>query len=407
LPELLSDNHSSRWHLPLEQTKGRIVFMQRCSFDSSWPVDPLDVARPLVLVGTRPEIVKMAPIVRLLTQAKKDFVFVHTGQHYDYNMSLQFIEELRLPKPDIGLPVRTQNPNEQLAHLIRRVGTVLRGKSISVVLVEGDTNSVLAGALAANKLQIPVGHVEAGLRSYDLRMPEEHNRRIVDHVSMYLFAPTEVAKSNLKREATWGSVHVTGNTVIDACIQHMALAEKRSRIMEAVPFGEFALATIHRAENVDDPHVLKEFVDAFVESPTRIVLPLHPRTRRQLKRHGLWSKLARSKNVAILRPLGYFDFLVLMKHCELVLTDSGGVVEEITAPVIRKRAVVLRLSTDRPEAVESGFARIAGCSKSAILRSVRWAQETRVALPKTSPYGDGHAAGKIVRILARERVMEK
>jgi len=367
-------------------------------------VDSLGFARSLILVGTRPEIVKMAPIVRLLTQAKKDFVFVHTGQHYDYNMSLQFIEELRLPRPDFGLPVRTRNPEEQLAYLVRRVGTVLRREKISIVLVEGDTNSVLAGALAANKLGIPIGHVEAGLRSYDLRMPEEHNRRIVDHLSSYLFAPTELARNNLKREAVWGSIHVTGNTVIDACIQHMTLAEKKSRIMEAVPFGEFALATIHRAENVDDPHILKEFVDAFIESPTRIILPLHPRTRRQLKRHGLWSKLARSKNVAILRPLGYFDFLVLMKHCELVLTDSGGVVEEITAPVIRKRAVVLRLSTDRPEAVKSGFARIAGCKKQAILESIAWAQETQIALPKTSPYGSGHAAQRILRALMKDIV---
>jgi UDP-N-acetylglucosamine 2-epimerase (non-hydrolysing) len=347
----------------------------------------------------------MAPIVRLLTEANKDFMFVHTGQHYDYNMSLQFIEELELPKPDFGFPLRARSPDEQLAFLTRRVGAVLRRERMSAVLVEGDTNSVLAGALAANKLRIPIGHVEAGLRSYDLRTPEEHNRRIVDHMSSHLFAPTETAKLNLKREATWGSVYVTGNTVIDACIQHMKLAEKKSRIMEGVPFRNFALATIHRAENVDDPQVLKDFVDAFVESPARIVIPLHPRTRRQLKRHGLWSKLARSKNVAILRPLGYFDFLVLMKHCELVLTDSGGVVEEVTAPVIRKRVVILRLSTERPEAVESGFARIAGCSKKTILKAIGWAQENETDLPKRSPFGDGHAGQRIVNVMTKESMV--
>jgi len=344
----------------------------------------------------------MAPIVRLLRQAKNGFMFVHTGQHYDYNMSLQFIEELRLPKPDIGLPVKIRKPDEQLAYLLGRVGTVLRRENISIVLVEGDTNSVLAGALAANKLGIPIGHVEAGLRSYDLRMPEEHNRRIVDNLSSYLFAPTKLARNNLKREAVWGNIYVTGNTVIDACIQHMTLAEKRSRIMEVVPFADFALATIHRAENVDDPHVLKEFVDAFVESPIRIVLPLHPRTRRQLKRHGLWSKLARSKNVAILHPLGYFDFLVLMTHCDLVLTDSGGVVEEVTAPVIRKKAVILRLFTERPEAVKSGFARIAGCNRHAILKAIMWAQDTENGLPRRSPFGDGRAAQRITSVLTKK-----
>jgi UDP-N-acetylglucosamine 2-epimerase (non-hydrolysing) len=360
------------------------------------------VRRLLVLVGTRPEVIKMAPMIRALLDAKRDFVFVHTGQHYDYNMSLQFIEELRLPKPDIGLPVRILSPDEQLACLIRRVGTVLRREKISAVLVEGDTNSVLAGALAANKLRIPIGHVEAGLRSYDLRMPEEYNRRIVDHLSSYLFAPTETAKLNLKREATWGTVQVTGNTVIDACIQHMRLAERRSHITEAVPFADFALATIHRAENVDDPDVLKEFVDAFTESPIEIVLPLHPRTKKQLKQHGLWMKLARSKNVAILPPVGYFDFLVLMKHCSLILTDSGGVVEEATAPVIRKKVVILRLSTERPEAVKSGFARVAGCNKNAILRAIRWAEEKEAGLPAKSPFGDGHSAQRIVEVMTRE-----
>jgi len=364
--------------------------------------DALSLPRPLILVGTRPEIVKMAPIVRLLSEAKKDFLFVHTGQHYDYHMSKQFLEELRLPKPDIGFPVRARSPDEQLALLIRRIGAILRSERISIVLVEGDTNSVLAGALASNKLGIPIGHIEAGLRSYDLRMPEEHNRRIVDHLSAYLFAPTKVSKLNLKKEAVWGKIYVTGNTVIDACVQHMRYAERRSRIAKSVPFRNFALATIHRAENVDDPKVLKEFVDAFTESPIEIVLPLHPRTNKQLKRHGLWKKLVRSRNVEILPPVGYFDFLVLMKRCSLILTDSGGVVEEATAPSIRKKVVILRISTERPEAVESGFARVAGCNKRAILRGIAWAEEKEAGLPAKSPFGSGHSAQRIVEVMTRE-----
>jgi len=362
-----------------------------------------DLNRPLILVGTRPEIIKMAPIIRALRESSRDFIFFHTGQHHDYNLSLQFIEELDLPRPHISLVTKAYRPDEQLGLLVERVGRILRKQQISMVLVEGDTNSVLAGALAANKLGIPIGHVEAGLRSHDLRMPEEHNRRIVDHISNYLFSPTRESKLNLTREHVWGNVYVTGNTIIDACIHDLGLAEKRSRILSNMDSNSYALATIHRAENVDNPRVLKEFVNAFVESPIRIVLPLHPRSRNRLKRYGLWKKLGSSKNLTILPPLGYFDFLVLMKHCDLILTDSGGVQEEATAPVIRKKVVVLRKSTDRPEALRGGFARIAGCDKNNILRCVEWAQGKSSSLPRKSPFGDGHAAERIVDIVKKAR----
>ena len=259
----------------------------------------------------------------------------------------------------------------------------------AVVLVEGDTNTVLAAGLAANKRGIAVGHVEAGLRSFDLRMPEEHNRRLTDHLSTYLFAPTETAKAHLEDEKVWGEIFVTGNTVIDAVNEHLPLAQRKSDILKQIRFEKFVLATAHRAENVDDIEVLKNFVGAFAESPLPVVYPMHPRTKKRLKQNGLYAQVKKLRNVQILPPLGYLDFLVLMKKSELILTDSGGIQEEATAPAIRKPVLVMRLSTERPEAVEAGFAKIVGTKKQNIISALREALENRSELPERSPFGDG------------------
>jgi len=356
----------------------------------------------MIIVGTRPEIVKMAPVIRALKKKSLPNVFVHCGQHYDYNMSQQFIEELELPTPDYGFKVRAYSPGLQTGRIITLMERVVKKVKPSVVLVEGDTNGVLASALAAVKLNVPVGHVEAGLRSFDLRMPEEHNRRLVDHVSTYLFAPTENSRKNLEREGVWGKIHVTGNTVIDAVIQHLPLAERKSTVLGKLKFKRFALVTAHRAENVDDPAVLRDFVEAFDEAPVPIVYPIHPRTRKRLRQQRLWKKLSSSENVQLLPPQGYFDFLVLMKNCDMMLTDSGGLQEEATAPPLRKPVLVIRLSTERPEAVEAGFARVVGVKKRDVLAAMEQTLERRGELPQASPYGDGSAAKKIVEILTRE-----
>jgi UDP-N-acetylglucosamine 2-epimerase (non-hydrolysing) len=274
----------------------------------------------------------------------------------------------------------------------------------SLVLVEGDTNGVLATALAAIKLKIPIGHVEAGLRSHDLRMPEEHNRRLTDHISSYLFAPTETAERNLEKENVWGKIYLTGNTVIDAVIQHLPIAEKKSEILKSLHFKRFALATAHRAENVDDLLVLKNFMEVFAEAPIPVVYPMHPRTKKRLQQNGIYDKIMKSKNVQILPPLGYLDFLVLMKNCEIILTDSGGIQEEATAPCIRKSVLVMRLSTERPEAVSAGFAQVIGTKKELILEKMKTTLERPRTLPKKSPYGDGNAAGRILRIIKQELV---
>jgi UDP-N-acetylglucosamine 2-epimerase (non-hydrolysing) len=353
----------------------------------------------MLIVGTRPEIIKMAPVLRALQVKSLPFVFVHCGQHYDYNMSQQFIEELELPKPDYGFKVKVSSPSLQTSRIVAIIGKVVNKVKPKLVLVEGDTNGVLASALAALKLNVPVGHVEAGLRSFDLRMPEEHNRRLVDHISTYLFAHTENARKNLEKENVWGKIFVTGNTVIDAVMQHLPLAEKKSKILEKLRFDDFALATAHRTENVDDPIVLQNFVEAFIEAPMPVVYPVHPRTQKRLKQHRLWKKLTLSKNVQTLPPLGYFDFLLLMKKCRMIITDSGGIQEEATAPPLRKPILVTRLSTERPEAVDAGFAKVVGVNKDMILKSMNQALKKEVNLPKVSPFGDGNAGKCIVDII--------
>lgn len=353
----------------------------------------------MVVVGTRPEIIKMAPIIRALKKNSLPFVFVHCGQHYDYNMSQQFIEELELPKPDYGFEVRAYSPGVQTARILTSVERVVKQVKPRIALVEGDTNGVLASGLAAVKLNVPVGHVEAGLRSFDLRMPEEHNRRLVDHLSKYLFAPTEVARGNLERESVLGRIYVTGNTVIDAVLQHLPLAERKSRIMDEVRFKRFALVTAHRAENVDDLRVLKTFVEVFTESSIPVVYPVHPRSKKRLRQQKMLSAISKADNVQLLSPLGYLDFLVLMKNCEMIITDSGGIQEEATAPPIRKPVLVIRISTERPEAVEAGFAKVVGVDKNSILAAVENVLKEPRRLPEVSPYGDGSAAKRIVEIL--------
>jgi UDP-N-acetylglucosamine 2-epimerase (non-hydrolysing) len=356
----------------------------------------------MIIVGTRPEIIKMAPLVRAFKERNLPFVFVHCGQHYDYNMSQQFVEELELPRPDYGFKFRARSQGLQTARILALAESAVKKVKPRNVLVEGDTNGTLACALAAVKLNVPVGHVEAGLRSFDLRMPEEHNRRLVDHMSTYLFAPTEVAKANLMKENVWGKIYVTGNTVIDAVEQHLPLAEKKSNVMERIRFRSFALATAHRAENVDNPAVLRNFAEAFDEAPLPVVYPIHPRSRKRLRQQKMLRKLSRSKNVQLLQPLGYFDFLVLTKNCEMIITDSGGIQEEATAPAIRKPVLVTRLSTERPEAVRAGFAKVVGVDKDGILAGIRSTLSERSELPRTSPYGDGSAAEKIGEIIRRE-----
>lgn len=360
----------------------------------------------MVAVGTRPEIIKMYSIIRRLEELGLRFIFIHSGQHYDYEMSLIFIEELGLPRPDYQIELHYSTPADQMAELMRGINKPLEKHAPSVLLVQGDTNTTLATAIAANKLGIPIGHVEAGIRSYDWRMPEEFNRRLTDHLSLFLFAPTQRARENLSRESVLGRIYVTGNTVIDAVLEFLPVAEKSSHVLSEVPFTEYILFTAHRAENVDDPWILRNFADTLLDSPLPVVYPVHPRTRKRFIEQGLWERLREAKHLRLLPPVGYFDFLVLMKHAKLIMTDSGGIQEEASAPNIRKPVLVLRWSTERPEAIEAGFAKLVGVTKQNILRNLydllENYDEVIKNLPSQSPFGDGKSGKRIVKILMDE-----
>ena len=354
-----------------------------------------------VVVGTRPELVKMAPVLRALREKGADYRFVHTGQHYDENMSEVFLRDLGLPPVDAFLAIGSGTHARQTADAMVKLEDWLAKEPCPTVLVQGDTNTVLAGALVGVKMGRTVGHVEAGLRSYDLRMPEEHNRVVADHLSQLLFAPTEASALILREEKCRGAIHVTGNTVIDAVNQNVAVAEQKATVRP--PDGDYLLVTAHRAENVDDPRVLAGFVRVFLESPIPVVYPIHPRTVKMLKTHGLYDKLASSDHVHLLPPQGYFDFLKLMKRARLIATDSGGIQEEATAPAIRKRVLVLRTSTERPEAVEAGFATVVGVEAEDVLTAIKDELAEPTTLPHASPYGDGHAGARIARVSLEAR----
>ncbi|MHA1722238.1 MAG: non-hydrolyzing UDP-N-acetylglucosamine 2-epimerase [Candidatus Baldrarchaeia archaeon] len=355
-----------------------------------------------IVVGTRPETIKMAPVIREFEEKGINFVFIHTGQHYDYNMSRQFIAELGLPEPDYSFELENHKPAAQIGEMMVKLEKSLSKIDTKMLLIQGDTNTMLAAALTGVKLGLKVGHIEAGLRSYDWRMPEEHNRRMVDHVSDILFAPTERAKKNLEDEHVHGKIYVTGNTVIDAVAQYLPLAETKSNITDEIKFDveDYALVTVHRAENVDDPKVLKNFVEAFLESPIPLVFPVHPRTLKRLREFNLYHKLTSSKNIQLLPPIGYFDFLKLMKNCMFILTDSGGIQEEATSPLVRKPVLVLRTSTERPEAVKGGFAKVVGTKRNIIIGEIQKILDNPPKLPKQSPFGDGKAAQHIIEIVS-------
>ncbi len=354
-----------------------------------------------VVVGTRPEIIKMAPLWFALRKARLEPTLVHSGQHYDYDMSQVFFEELGLPKPDVFLNIGSGTPGLQTGDAIIKFEREFQRSEPDCVLVEGDTNTVLAGAIAAMKLRIRLGHVEAGLRSYDLRMPEELNRRLTDHASDYLFAPTQDSVDILKGEKVWGKVFRTGNTAIDATVRYLPKALRKSKAVKKVRWDEYALATLHRAENVDDPDTLKSLVNVLLNSPVPFVLPLHPRTDARLRDTNLKHEVENSDNVLLLPPAGYFDMLALMKKAMFLVTDSGGIQEEVTSPAIRKRVFVLRETTERPEAVRAGYCKVVGTDSEKVLRAIRAYMRDPKAPGRPSPYGKGDAGAKIASILKK------
>jgi UDP-N-acetylglucosamine 2-epimerase (non-hydrolysing) len=287
--------------------------------------------------------------------------------------------------------------------MLKRIEEALLDSKPSLVVVGGDANTNLAGALATRKLGIILAHMEAGLRSYDWRMPEEHNRIIIDHISDILLPPTEQARKNLIQDNVKGNIHVVGNPIVDAVEQNLSIADKRSRILETQGLQpeEYFLCTIHREENVDDQKRLEEVIQTFIticrRFKTTICLPLHPRTRRRLAEFGLFSSIGKEKLIRTSEPLGYIDFLKLLVNCRIVLTDSGGIQEE--ACISKVPCVTLRESTERPETVDVGANEVAGIKTTGVLKAMKNMLESRRAWD--NPFGDGKSAERIVNILEK------
>ena len=350
-----------------------------------------------IILGTRPEIIKMSPITRECDRLGLNYFILHTGQHYSYNLDKVFFEQLGLPSPKYNLGVGSGTHAEETGKILIGVEKVLLKEKPDVVLVEGDTNTVLAGALAASKLHIKVGHVEAGLRSYDRQMPEEINRTLADHCSDYLFAPTQKAKTILLGEGIpEEKIFVTGNTIVDAVYQNLGIAKKKVNTLDnlhLVP-REYFLVTLHRQENVDDStrfaSILEGLDKVANEFNLPVIYPIHPRSRKMMTQFGL-----KSRNLKLIEPVDFFDFLQLESNARLILTDSGGVQEE--ACILGVPCVTLRDNTERPETIEVGANILAGASPDKILKY------TELMLSKesnwTNPFGDGKTGRRIVKIV--------
>ena len=350
------------------------------------------------IVGARPQFIKCAPVSKCLRQVATE-VLVHTGQHYDENMSATFFDELEIPEPDYNLNVGAGSHGRQTAQMLERIADILAQEEPDWVLVYGDTNSTLAGALAAVKLQIPVAHVEAGLRSFYRRMPEEINRVLTDHMSALHFCPTETAVRNLSAEGIHGQVFLVGDVMYDVMQDNLARAELSSTILQRLNLipKQYILATIHRAENTDDPAALKKICDGIAELNSRgqrVVLPLHPRTYGQLESIGELSRLKES----IMPPIPYLDMIKLLQSAAVVMTDSGGVQKE--AFWLSVPCVTLRDDTEWTETVQSGWNVLSGIETEDIIRAV----QTFLEAPKPVIVRSNHdrASTRLVDILCRE-----
>jgi UDP-N-acetylglucosamine 2-epimerase (non-hydrolysing) len=351
-----------------------------------------------IVLGTRPEIIKMAPVIRELQERKIKFFIIHSNQHYSESMDKIFFKELNLPHPKYNLGVGSAEHGNQTGRILMEVEKVLLEEKPDVVLSQGDTNTVLAGILAASKQNIITGHVEAGLRSYDRRMPEEKNRIICDSISDLLFAPTLVQKSILIREGIPETkIHVTGNTVVDALMQHVKLADKSNMLKKLkLKAKKYVLLTAHRSLNVDqksDLMKLAKLIDSLSKiTGFEVIYPIHPRTKAKLKEYGI-----KIKNARMMDPIGYLEFLDLEKYAAFIVTDSGGVQEEACA--LRIPCITIRENTERPETVDVGANRIVGLEIGKVKEAVAYFSKRKHDWP--NPLGDGHAAKKIVDVVIR------
>ena len=361
-----------------------------------------------IVVGTRPELIKVAPLVRILGEGAR---VIHTGQHYDENLSGQFLAELRIGEPDLRLSVGGRSRGIQIGDATSQLEAHFLADRPAVVVVHGDTNATVAGALAANATGTPLVHLEAGLRSFDRAMPEEHNRVVVDHLSDLCLAPTEVNKSNLAAEGIGGDkVLLTGNTVVDAVLDLLPHPDERSAQCAALglELNGYALSTFHRPENTDDPDVLATILNELAALPIPVVLPLHPRTRVKIEQFGLGDVLARLR---VIEPIGYRHFLGLAADAAVLVSDSGGLQEE--ASVLKRPILVVRNSTERPEILGT-FAQLVPPGPLIGAWIAEWLDELdelhRDLAEQPSPYGDGTSAKRCaaaIRLLLAQSMMTR
>lgn len=363
------------------------------------------------ILGTRPEIIKMAPIIAEISDRGIDQIVLHTGQHYDKEMSDNFFKDLEIPSPDYNIHVGSGTHGRQTGRMMEGIEEILMEEKPDIVLVQGDTNAVLAGALVCAKLHIAVGHVEAGLRSFDLTMPEEINRKVADICSTMYFIPTENSAINLLAEGfSRKDLIITGNTVVDACFRHLEIAKKRGFEEESLKeldidsMDNILTLTMHRAENVDVKERVTNIIEALKElSDMNIIFPIHPRTKHTLENFGLFDELNNLEHVHIVKPIGYLDFLLLTSKSTLILTDSGGLQEE--AITLDVPALTLRYNTERPETVTAGGNILVGSNKEAILENANRILNDKEFADKmksaVNPYGQGDAAKLTVDAIER------
>ncbi|MBN2602823.1 MAG: UDP-N-acetylglucosamine 2-epimerase (non-hydrolyzing) [Candidatus Thermoplasmatota archaeon] len=342
----------------------------------------------VTVIGARPQFVKAAVISRLISSEYSKYfseILIHTGQHYDENMSAVFFEEMQIPLPDINLEIGSGPHGQMTGRMLEAIEKILLKEKPDFLLVYGDTNSTIAGALAASKLHIPVIHVEAGLRSFNMKMPEEQNRILTDHLSSYLFCPTNTAVNNLTNEGITQGVYKTGDIMLDASMFY----RQKNAITYKTP-EDFMLITLHRAENTDDPERLRNIVEALSESKKNGILPLHPRTKKTLALHGLEF----AQNIRVVNPVSFFEMLKLEEQCDFIVTDSGGVQKE--AYFFQKACITMRDQTEWIETIESGSNVLVGADKQKILQAIL---DTNRPLKFPDIFGNGNSGYEILDAL--------
>ena len=346
------------------------------------------------IIGARPQFIKCAPLSRELRKEHQELI-VHTGQHYDPEMSDIFFAELNIPHPDYNLGVGSGDHGKQTGEMLEKIENILINENPDLVIVFGDTNTTLAGALAAAKLHIPVAHVEAGLRSFDRSMPEEINRIITDHLSDLLFCPTQTSVDNLAREGITKGVHLVGDVMGDALKFNRNIAEEKSGILERLGLNDhnYLVLTIHRPSNTDSLQIMENIISAIGKSGRTTVFPVHPRTRKCLEEYGLWNTLPLT--IIVTQPLGYLDMIRLMSHAEKILTDSGGIQKE--AYILGVPCITLRDTTEWVETLEGGWNVLVGGDYTQIVSNI--AQSHPISTSQSTIFGSGDCAKRMRNVI--------